>query len=356
MRTFNIDPLAYEQGRLAGQNTQDALIRAPNGVVFDSKEGILPAMLEELWTARDTAKRQHDDRASFAIKILMNSFFGVLASPACRFYSLEMGNAITSFARHFIQKTIEQVSEMGYQVIYGDTDSCFVDLQAGSYEEAKRIGEEIGRKITSFYREYVREEYGRESFLELELDKVFVHFIMPKIRGSEQGAKKRYAGIIMKDGKEHLEVTGMELVRRDWTDLAKRFQRHLLELVFKREDPSGFIRTFVEDLKSGRQDDLLVYKKAIRKELSSYTKTTPPHVKAARLLEERGGVLESNVMEYVMTTEGPYPVQLADRPPIDYDHYAEKQLKPIADAILVFFNTTFEEALAGSKQTTLGGF
>ncbi|MDD9954229.1 MAG: DNA polymerase II [Candidatus Woesearchaeota archaeon] len=348
MRTFNIDPLAYERGKTNGG------IKAPNDVVFEDGNGILPKLLEEFWQARDAAKKRNDPIASFAIKILMNSFFGVLASPACRFYSLDVGNAITSFARHFTQMTATKVEEMGYEVIYGDTDSVFINAHAKTEEEAQQIGNEVTEKINAYYNEHVQAEYGRKSFLELEAEKVFVNFIMPKIRGSEQGAKKRYAGIVMKNGKEDLQVTGMEIVRRDWTELAKQFQGKILQLVFKKNDPSAYIKEFVDDVREGKRDELLVYKKSIRKDLASYTKTTPPHVKAARLLEEKGK-LESNVIEYVMTPDGPYPTALEPKT-IDYDHYIEKQLKPIADAILVFFDTTFDDVLKGSKQMTLGGF
>lgn len=360
MRTFNIDPLAYELGRNAPDpQEKDKWITSPNGIVFSAEEAILPELLQRLWDARDAAKKRSDPYASFAIKILMNSFFGVLAAPACRFFSLDVGNAITTFARHFIQLTIEHVEKMGYAVIYGDTDSVFVDAGCKSYEEAERVSRRISSDINKTYDAYVRSEYRRESYIELEPDKIFIHFIMPRVRGSEKGAKKRYAGIIRKNGKEELAVTGLEIVRRDWTELSKTFQTRLLQMVFDKKDPQQFIREFVQDVKSGKYDTQLVYRKAVRKGLDTYTKTTPPHVKAARLLEEHGQKLTSSIVEYVMTAEGPYPKDLMDgqgSPSIDYDHYIEKQLEPIADAILVFYDTKFGDVLKGSSQTTLGGF
>ncbi len=355
MRTFNIDPLAYEQGKLG----EGKAIEAPNGARFSAEQGILPRLLERLWAERDEAKRKKDKRTSFAIKILMNSLFGVLANPACRFFSLEMGNAITSFGRQFIKLAITRIEEMGHEVIYGDTDSIFINSGMESLEQAQRMGEEIARAINAFYAEHIRQQYGCESHMELQMDKVFVRFIMPKVRGSEQGAKKRYAGIVLVDGKEELVATGLEIVRRDWTELAKGFQDRLLRMVFAKENPEQFIKDVVRDLRAGRLDEQVVYQKAVRKDLEEYTKTTPPHVKAARMLEERGIALGSNIIEYVMTTEGPYPVELREgksSPPIDYEHYIEKQLRPIADAVLGFYGTSFDDLLKGSKQTTLGGF
>ncbi len=360
MRTFNIDPLAFEHGKDAKDpSNKDKWITAPNGAVFSAQEGILPQMLQTLWNARDEAKKKKDAYASFAIKILMNSFFGVMAAPACRFSSNDIGNAITSFARTFIQLTMDEVQDMGYRVIYGDTDSVFVNAGAKTYEEAEKISKQITKKINKQYNEYIKKEYRRESFLELEPDKIFTRFIMPRVRGSESGAKKRYAGLVLKDGKEELSITGLETVRRDWTEVAKEFQMGILNMVFKKKDPSDYIRKFVDDIKRGKHDEKLVYVKAIRKDLDSYVKTTPPHVKAARLLIDRGVPLDSSLIEYVLTTEGPYPVQLMKKkssPAIDYEHYIDKQVRPIADAVLGFFNTTFDDVLKGSKQMTLGGF
>ena len=104
-------------------------------------------------------------------------------------------------------------------------------------------------------------------------------------------------------------------------------------------------------MKNGKHDDLLIYRKALRKDLSEYVKTTPPHVKAARKLDK----LTSNIIKYVMTENGPEPIQNI-KSKIDYEHYIEKQIKPLADSVLVFFNQNFDDILKGSKQTKLFGF
>jgi DNA polymerase-2 len=332
-------------------------IVAPNGAVFSNDDGILPQLIERLWRARDVAKKQKNERASWAIKTVMNSFWGVLANSACRFFSMEMAGAITAFARHTIQLTITRVQGMGYNVIYGDTDSIFIESKAKSLEEAEAISTRIEKDINQFYTKHVKDEFHRTSFVELESDKIFTRFIMPRVRGSEEGAKKRYAGIIEEDGASRLDITGMEFVRRDWTELAKNFQHRILMLVFAKEDPTAYIREYVQQLRAGKLDDDLLYRKAIRKELEEYTKTTPPHVKAARKLEEAGVPLTSSLIEYVMTTDGATPKQLlTKKTPIDYDHYVEKQLQPIADAILCFYETTFDDVVKGQAQKTLFGY
>ena len=78
-------------------------------------------------------------------------------------------------------------------------------------------------------------------------------------------------------------------MRRDWSNVARRFQRELLTLVFHDRPVDDFVRGFVAELRAGSFDAQLAYKKAIRKPLADYTKTTPPHVKAARKQGGRRG-------------------------------------------------------------------
>ncbi|MEK6937175.1 MAG: DNA polymerase II [Nanoarchaeota archaeon] len=343
MRTFNIDPHAFTK-----EKTKDA-ITAPNKAMFRNEDGILPSILEKLVGARNKAKKEKNLLASQAIKILTNSFFGVLASPSCRFYNLDVANAITHFARYLVQLTTKKINEMGLEVIYSDTDSNFVISKAKNYEEADKIGNKIQDEINNFYKEFIKKEYKRTSHLELQFEKCFIRFLMPKLRGSEKGAKKRYAGLIEDErGKENILFTGMEAVRGDWTDAAKEFQYELLNRIFHKEEIFSFIKKFIKDIREGKLDNKLVYRKSIRKELEEYTKITPPHVKAARKLDK----LESNIIEYYITEDGPEPIQKLKHK-IDYEYYIKKQIKPIADSILVFFNKNFDDMTKESKQTKL---
>lgn len=344
MRTFNIDPLMFVPN-CKGKN----LIKAPNGACFKKEEGILPKILEELWAERENARKRKDNLTRQAIKISMNSMYGVLASPNCRFYSTDMANAITHFGHMLLKKTKEIIEQKNYSVIYGDTDSVFVSVHAKNTQEAKKIGQEIEKQVNKFFKEELEKEYGVESKIEMEFEKTFKKFFLPRVRGSEEGAKKRYAGLLITNEDEKIDFTGLEFVRRDWTEVSKKFQLSLLEKVFKDEPIETFIRKFVEDLKKGKYDDLLIYRKALRKNVEEYTKTTPPHVKAARLLDK----ITTNIIDYVITTNGPEPIQKQQNK-IDYDHYIEKQIKPLANSVLCFFDTDFDEVLAKSQQKTLG--
>ncbi|MGM5481351.1 MAG: DNA polymerase II [Nanobdellota archaeon] len=359
MRTFNIDPLSYQgtteelDKRKVKYDDTSKYIIAPNGAVFANNEGILPRLLARMWKERDKAKKESDELARYAIKIHMNSMYGVLASPNSRYHRRPLSNAITYFGQELIKKTAEEVEDDGYDVIYGDTDSVFVDPKMKDREKAIRVGKDVEKKLNAFFKKHVENEYSRTSILELEFEKTFTKFFIPSVRGeSGVGAKKRYAGLkLQEDGSTKLDFTGLEFVRRDWTELAKEFQMKLLDLIFAEKEVSGFVKEFVKKLKEGEYDNLLVYRKALRKPIEEYTKTTPPHVKAAKKLDE----LTSNIIDYVITTEGPEPTEKQEHPP-DYEHYIEKQVKPIAESILRLEGKSFDDVMKGSEQKGLGGF
>ncbi|MFT4282930.1 MAG: DNA polymerase II [Candidatus Woesearchaeota archaeon] len=339
MRTFNIDPLSYD--------AKEDYITAPNGARFSRKKAILPSVLESLGKERSIATKNKDMITRGAIKILMNSLYGVLASPNCRFYNFEIANAITSFGHMLIKKTAELGKEKGMKPIYGDTDSVFLDLDVKEKDKGVKIAKDFESYINKYFNDFIEKEYSMSSALEIEFEKFFIKFFMPKVRGSDAGAKKRYAGLV--DGR--IDFTGLEFVRRDWTEVSKKFQLELLDRVFKEKDIDNYIRSFVKDLKSGKYDDLLIYRKALRKSLDKYTKTTPPHVKAARKLDK----ITSNIIDYILTIEGPEPIEKIEHS-IDYDHYIEKQIKPLADSVLYFYDKNFDDVLKGSSQTSLSSF
>ncbi|MEK6855388.1 MAG: DNA polymerase II [Nanoarchaeota archaeon] len=342
IRTFNIDPASFLKKKEKGS------IEAPNGAWFRNQEGILPSIIERLHKEREKAKKEKREFSSYAIKTIMNSFFGVLASPNCRYFDLKMANAITHFGQFIIKLTAKEIEKEGYKVIYSDTDSVFVETGLGK-SKADSLGEEIEDKVNKFYKDYVRKFYSRDSFLELEFEKQYIMLMIPQTRGKEiTAAKKRYAGLIEKDGKEELDIVGLEAIRGDWTEAAQEFQKELLIKLFHDEPVEKFIKEFIKKIREGKLDNMLVYRKSIRKSLEEYTKTTPPHVKAARQLDN----LESNVIEYYVTVEGPEPIQKLKHK-IDYEHYIEKQIQPIANQILILFNKSFEELFQRVKQSKL---
>jgi DNA polymerase-2 len=342
IRTFNIDPLTHAPPERQAPGC--SLVRTPSGAAFRADEpGILPELVARLWDERAAARARGDATGAQATKILMNSLFGVLGASASRLFSPAVANAITGAGQHVIRLAAAAVEAAGHRVIYGDTDSLFVDVGEVDPARAAARAEPLREAIGAHVAERLRQEYGVRSWLELEFEKIYARFWMPEVRGGAAGSKKRYAGLVEGADGEILELVGLEAVRRDWSEVARRFQRELLDRVFHDQAVDAFVRGFVADLRAGRFDEALAYRKAIRKPLDAYTKTTPPHVKAAR--KQAGGA--GRIVSYVMTMAGPEAVG-ATTAPLDYDHYVRHQLRPIADALLRPLGGPDFDALVGT--------
>jgi DNA polymerase-2 len=266
-----------------------------------------------------------------------------MGSYGCRFYHPDLPRAITGTGHKLLLGSKEYLEKKNLKVIYGDTDSLFVMLNDISNEDGETQGKKVVKELNSYWKNKLKKEFKVESYLELEYEKYYKKFIITPARGAEIGAKKRYAGLVNKDGKENIEFVGMEFVRSDWTKLAKEFQIELYEKVFRGEDVDEWIRDVIQKLKSGKLDDKLIYRKRLRKEVEDYTKNVPPHARAAKLLNE-----PRDVVYYAITQRGPIPIELKHND-FDYDHYIEKQLKPIADSVLSLLGKNFN-AIIGSDQ------
>ncbi len=340
--TFCIDPL----GAVEAEN--GSAIRGPVGPTFQRENPILPTMIRRLMAARAEAKKTGNSALSQATKILMNSFYGVLGSPGCRFFSPELAHTITGTGQYILKTTCAHLEQTtGFPVIYGDTDSLFILLGPDHHADADSIGAQIVTECNSWLSGHLKDKFDADSSLELEFESRFHYFFMPTIRGSTQGSKKRYCGAFKTDHGLELTFKGLESVRSDWTELAKQFQKELYLRVFEKRPVEEYIVKLVQDVKAGRYDEQLVYRKGLRKSVDEYTDHAPPHVQAARLLKNPGSHIS-----YFITVEGPQP-RSAVNARLDYDHYIEAQLRPVADAILDWVNLDFDSIVSG--QTDLFG-
>jgi DNA polymerase-2 len=339
IRTFRVDP--YARVAAAGADPAE-VIPGYDGARFHKTEHILPQIIESLWAARDQAKRDADAALSQAIKIIMNSFYGVLGTPGCRLHDSRLTSSITKRGHDIIIQTVRLIEAEGYEVIYGDTDSVFVSLN-GSFDNraARDIGNHLVATINRYWQDHLRAEYGIESCLEMEFETHFRQFFMPTTRGTEQGSKKRYAGLVDDElGERRIVYKGLETVRTDWTELAREFQQSLYQLIFDGADPAAFIRQTLADLYAGKFDARLVYRKRLHKKLGEYQKNIPPHAQAAikaeaefRQRKEPSRYRNRSWVEYVMTVAGAQTLE-CQTARLDYEHIVERQLTPIADTIL----------------------
>jgi DNA polymerase-2 len=376
MRTFNIDPLSHERLPSATAtlrsppekaqsfaNGAAGIVRpsvvaaqqlppitAPNGAVFSREPGVLPALIAEYFAARRKALDAGDTTAAGVYKILMNSFYGVLGTAACRYGRTELAGAITSFARKWLLLSRDWFTEKGYRVLYGDTDSLFVETGLGdgaAYSDFLEHCGALAQELNQFLTERIRAEYQLDSCIELRFEKAYRRLLVPPLRGIHEGGEirgraKGYGGYLLReDGGAEVEVKGMEAVRSDVTPLARRFQLELLELVFAGNsntdggaacDEAALKNKVLEtlkDLRSGKLDDELVYRKRLSRPPEAYTSSTPPQVKAARALGWKG---RRGPVEYVWTLNGPEPASLPHAA-LDYDHYTDSQVLPVARSI-----------------------
>lgn len=332
MRTFNIDPLAHAIAKI---HPKMAAIVAPNGAAFAGERGILPAILDEFTASREAARRRGDEVGSYVYKILLNSFYGVLGTDSCRFASGALAGSITSFGHLILRWMRKHFEDQGFDVLYGDTDSLFVDARLAkdiTVADAFTRAAELCARANSAMATHIKSTYGLTSHLELEFDTFYRRLLLPSARGGESSRAKSYAGLAADKAGETVEIKGMEAVRGDWTEAAKQLQRDLLTLLFRDASASELEQRFhaeVRDVLQGKRDHELIYRKSIRKPLKEYG-SNAPHVRAAALLPR-----PVRVVRYLITREGPQPLGFVTAP-IDYEHYVEKQLVPIAEGLAAF--------------------
>ena len=342
IRTFALDPLAHAR---AGADA----IEAPNGARFAREGAILPEILERFMARRAAAKRRGDRHADQAIKIMMNALFGVLGAAGCRFFDPQHRERDHGFGQQTLLGRATPSRAAGVDVLYGDTDSVFVQLHAGRRGRARggrvRLREQVEARIATRVRETLPRRAAPPPRARVHL-RALLHAARAR---RPSGSKKRYAGL--RDGA--LELVGLEAVRRDWPAVARRLQRGLLERVFADEDPLPLrARDRGGACARASSTPSSSTRGACARARSSRTSrprrpTSRPRARRARR--------PARVIRYVIAATGPEPVQ-PGRPlpgPIDHAHYVERVLRPIAEQILEPLGHSFDEALGAPRQLAL---
>lgn len=334
-------------------------IVSPSGTHFLSKDvrvGLLPQILQGLMDQRDDIKRRmkqtsdpHEKRyldgLQAAVKVLMNTFYGVFASSFYRFTDKSIGAAITSFARANITGIIKELQSEGHNVVYSDTDSVFVQSPGTTLEEAVEFG-------TSKAEKYSRD--GGTLEFEKILEPMFTH-----------GMKKRYVGrIVWPVRQEELLVRGYESRRTDSFDLQNKLQTEMFECVLdeRSEDALALARRTIQDTLAGKVDPAeLVISKGC-KSLDEYANPdSMANVQAAKKLIAMGyEFIPGMKVSWIVTDAKSTPMKVEPwisgkeftaRP--DYRYYAER-LSKMAGMITEVFGWGEKDLMLGSQQATLG--
>ncbi|MEH6395806.1 DNA polymerase II [Pseudoalteromonas sp.] len=352
MQTFCIDPL----GLIRGLEEPDNAIAGFKDAFFSRTEHHLPNLIKKLASSRQHAKNTAQPMLSQAIKIIMNSLYGVLGSKGCRFYDPRLSSSITLRGHEIMQTSRLWIEELGYTVIYGDTDSTFVSLPDElDSDNCKEIGKQLANTINEKWQQTIKQRFATQSYLEIEFETLYSPFFMPTIRGKTTGSKKRYVGQVQGDDKKELIFKGMETVRSDWTELAHEFQTELFETLFSDsftvEMLTPIIESYITRLYAGEFDDKLVYRKKLGQHLADYQKNIPPQVQAVKKYQATHPefvIKKGQIVEYVYTHIGAELYanvqQSQTSQKYDYAIYVEKQLKPIAQMILLPLNKDFNSS------------
>ena len=341
--------------------SKDGDIVSPTGVRFLSKEkreGLIPKLLGELMKKRDELKhkmkedpnnRDYYDGLQKAVKILMNTFYGVLASSFYRFTNPDIGASITAFARNTIKRIIAELEKEGIKVVYGDTDSVFFQ---SPYEDLEKTIE-FGMKKA--------EEISKRERLILEFEKILEPFF-------SHGAKKRYVGRIIwpEDERGNMVVRGYEIRRTDSFDLQSEAQKAVFEKILDGdiEGAINLAREIVAKVRSGKVPiESLVISRSVKDFKFYKNPDSMPNVQAARKMIKLGHefIPGMKVAWIVVNARGskqdvePYIPGMEFKRKPDYRYYARRVAETLA-RITDVFGVDEENLLTGSKQISLGAF
>lgn len=329
---------------------------SPDGVNFClNKKGFIPEILKEIIERRVEIKRKLKETSDknektiyqsqqWALKILANSFYGYMGYPRSRWYSKEAASSIASWGREYIHKAIKIAEEMGLNVLYGDTDSLFVGLGSEDMEKSKEFRDKVNSTLPD-YMELEFQGYYRRGF--------FV-------------SKKRYAII---DKENNIVTKGLEVVRRDWAEIAKKTQEAVLKTILEGKGPekaAEIVRKTTQELIEGKipLDSLIIYTQ-LTMPISSY-KQIGPHVIVAKRMKEKGeDVKAGSMISFIvksgegMVRDRSYDVESFKKAGYKYDaeYYMDNQVLPAVMRILKGFGYTEENLkFSKNKQMTLGDY
>lgn len=312
---------------------------SPTGARFNKKrKSTIPTILKILMDQRSDIKRAYkknpDDielgARSSALKIVSNTFYGYLGYARSRWYSRECASSITAWSRYYIKEAIATAEKHGFRVLYGDTDSAIMLLGDKKKEDALAFMKDVNSSLPEP--------------MELELEDFYTRgvFVGKKSEKEPKGAKKKYA-LIAENGR--IKIRGFELVRRDWSWIARDTQRRVLEAILKegsKEKAAGIVKEVVKRLKEGKVPmKELVINTQLRKNIDSYDAKSP-ELAAAKKAVEKGvktrDEVEGGVISYIITKHGNL---VSDRAEIeelaedyDPDYYVNNQVLPATMRIL----------------------
>ncbi|MCK5107732.1 MAG: ribonuclease H-like domain-containing protein [Nanoarchaeota archaeon] len=324
----------------------------------DKKKGFIPNVIDSLVSRRmrvkEIIKTQEKKDAillarSETLKLLANSLYGYYGFFGSRWYSWECAESITAWARYYIKDLIKKADEKGFKVIYGDTDSVFLLLNGKSIDDVKNFTRQVNQTLPGT--------------MELEYEGYFKRGIFVEAKSGSGGAKKKYA-LISSDNK--IKITGFATVRRNWSNIAKKTQKHVLEILLKENDRAKvvtYLRKVIDDLRNHKVsiEDVKITTQ-LQKHVEDYVQIGP-HVAVAKRLQEKGfPVVVGMGIDYVII-EGKDMIRDRARTPeelgnekYDATYYIDNQVLPAIESIMAVYKCSLDEIKKGHSQSGLSEF
>ncbi|MEM5881865.1 MAG: DNA polymerase domain-containing protein [Candidatus Aenigmatarchaeota archaeon] len=361
---YNICPTTYVKKK-EELDEEIELIQSPINTFFVSKnvrEGIFPRVLKRLIDERDMIKKlmknEKDevrkkilDAKQLALKSLANSFYGYTVYLRARFFIADIANTITAYGRYWITNVKKLIESVGYEVVYGDTDSVMIKVNVNLMEEAFKKGLEIEKFINSNTPENI---------------KMKLEGIMKKILLI---TKKKYFGYLFESDKDSGKIImkGVETVRRDWCDLVSETLSKVIEILLVTGDEKkafDYVREIFRKLKNNEIDpQKLAIVKSISRPIEKY-KGQQPHIELIKKMRKRN---EPNIpgvgdrVSYVIVSGPQKIVERAEsvdyvkkhKIPIDAEYYIHHQLLPPLERIFEVIGISSSQFITGSKQISI---
>jgi len=359
----------------------DGELRAPNGVRFVRQpDGLTRSIISELLRERDEKKAQRDaypfgspeyvlyDLQQNVLKVIMNTYYGVSGYARFRLYDREIGAAVTSVGRAIIEHTRTVIDGMGYTVIYGDTDSCMVQLPATGLEETIAMARAIEQRVNASYADFARTVLNAEShYFSIKFEKVYRRFF-------QAGKKKRYAGkLVWKEGQtiDRTDIVGFEMRRSDSPQITREVQYTVIDLILRETDfapVKAYLAGVISSYRRGEYSlDEIGIPGGIGKELDAYA-TKDAHIRGAIYsnaylgTDFKRGSKPKRV--YIKTVTAKYPktdvicFEYADQVPpefvVDYETMLERTIKQPISRIIEAVGWKWEDV--DPSRTTLFDF
>jgi DNA polymerase, archaea type len=284
------------------------------------------AKKEAAKTPRGTPEHKILKAREKATKVITNATYGYAGWAGSRWYSREVAESAAALGRDTINKAIEIARKLKLKVLYGDTDSLFV---------------EHDEKLVNQFIKDIDKDLG----LEINLGQLYKRILFTE-------AKKKYAGML-DDGE--LDVVGMEAIRGDWSNLARDVQNEVIRLVLQDGNPTkakSYVINLIRELSSAKvPKSSLVIWKTLTKRPDDY-EVNAPHVEVARKMAKEGWpVTVGDKVGFIITRRAGKLYQKAEphfkvsMDQVDYDYYIQNQIVPAAARVLDVFGISEKDLL-----------